>query len=248
MKIIILFISFFLSNVFGSLLESKTKGDFHLTCDNISVSGTYLTATCDMLNSANYYISELDIASIFKNFPDAEKLGVDNSKTAEGCRLVQGTTTLLDCSKSTCLKNKSYKVNLNDLVANIDGKLTAQTGGNFLATCRNINLLAGKLSAECLTQTKAHQNTSSLDLNNCIQNSYGALKWTPGGNYNETCKECKNFTTTRGQNPVLTCKCHDGGSYGGKYNDTNINLSVGITNKNGVLTCDNRNVKKRKLK
>lgn len=249
MKIIILTISLFLSNVFGSLLESKTKGDFHLTCDNISVTGTSLTATCDFSGSPSYVPSELDIDSIFKIFSkeDAENLGVDNSKTAEGCKLVQGTTEL-DCAKSTCLKNKSYKVNLNNLVANIDGKLTAQTGGNFAQTCRNVKFVAGKLSAECLTQVKTQQKTSSLNLNNCIKNANGLLKWAVGGNYNASCKECRNFTTSRGQAPVFSCKCNDGGWFGGAFKDTQINLSIGITNTNGVLVCDNRNERKRKLK
>jgi len=247
MKIIILSISFFLSNVFGTLLESETKGDFHLHCDNISLTGTSLNASCDYSNTASYVTSELEIASILKTFKDAEALGVDNSKTAEGCKLVANTTEL-DCAKSTCLKNKSYKVNLNNLVSNIDGKLTAQTGGNFPQTCRNVKLVAGKLSAECLTQVKTLQKQSSIDINNCIKNHKGVLKWGVNGNYNASCKDCKNLTASRGQAPMFSCKCKDGGLFGGSFKDTQINLSLGITNKNGDLVCDNRNERKRKLK
>ncbi|KAH7280291.1 hypothetical protein KP509_37G060200 [Ceratopteris richardii] len=71
-------------------------------------------------------------------------------------------------------------VNLNDHVANIDGALDCnRNGGDFLLTCTAVSLLtANRLMATCLDALGDFAAPSSLDLNPCISNSNGFLKWS----------------------------------------------------------------------
>ncbi len=247
--IILLTFTFVLTS-FGSLLKTQTKGDFDLKCGDIKYSDSTkeLSASCESSYATLWVVSEIDIAKIFANYPKAEEIGVDNSKTAEGCRLTEGKNTELDCSKSTCKKNTRYKVNLDDLVANVNGKLTPQTGGKFSLTCRNIEYKGGKLSAECESQPRSSQQISTLNLNNCIANIDGILKWRINGNYaSNNSSNCRIIpSTSNAKKPYLACICRTNDLY--TYTSCGINLSEGISYVNLFLKCDVINQSKKKLK
>ncbi|KAH7424717.1 hypothetical protein KP509_11G021100 [Ceratopteris richardii] len=74
------------------------------------------------------------------------------------------------------------RLNLNDHIANINGALYCNVNGdgNFKQTCGRVSFEfpSGRLSAVCRRPGGAWAPPSSLDLNSCIANINGGIRWT----------------------------------------------------------------------
>ncbi len=71
---------------------------------------------------------------------------------------------------------KPSDLNINDGIANIDGKLKIQKGGNFMASSKDISLQGSILHAYCLNQ-KGQWVESTLNLDEHISNIDGVLRF-----------------------------------------------------------------------
>jgi hypothetical protein len=219
----------------------KTRGNILQSCLSMTYEDGIITANCQsgqQQNSRQWLPTQIDIAQVFANYPKKSELGVDNQKTSEGCRL-EGS--ILNCAKSNCTKNTRYTVNLDDLVENKDGKLTAVSSkGNFSKTCRDITYSKNILSATCQTSGKQNNikqsNVITLDINQCIANIESILTWQKNGNFKASCHNCE-LEFDHNIKSTFHCWCLRSNN-NQHYSPNTLNLNESISFVDGKLQCD----------
>lgn len=127
--------------------------------------------------------------------------------------------------KTICLIVVSIAI-LN-LVVSAEIKSFMKMKNGFADTCIYITFNGTTLNAQCKNRDGVNQG-SRLDLNQCITNDNGALKFRNNGQFGKSCQNCK----LNGND--LSCECKD---IGGTFRNASINLNEGITNNNANLTC-----------
>ena len=100
------------------------------------------------------------------------------SDSCTDIHLVSGMSTLEASCADEDYSYQSSRLSLNERIGNINGMLVcASDQGQFSLTCTDVSLLGtSQLSAQCLDTSSIYQSTS-LDLNSCVQNSNGNLNW-----------------------------------------------------------------------
>ncbi|CEJ84253.1 hypothetical protein VHEMI03424 [[Torrubiella] hemipterigena] len=89
---------------------------------------------------------------------------------------------------------------------------TVPADAAFNATCRHVTLngygRVGEttLEADCKDRHGVWWHTA-INLNNCIGNSHGSLVYSPGGNFDKTCRPCFIDGTQPGKDVLLKCNC-----------------------------------------
>ncbi|KAL5606439.1 hypothetical protein BROUX41_002855 [Berkeleyomyces rouxiae] len=79
------------------------------------------------------------------------------------------------------------------------------------------------------------EELSSLDLNRCLINDKGTLKYVDGGgDAMKTCSEC-SLSDAEGYYPRIKCRCRTG--HGDKTKKTTLDLMEQLYNSNGYLAC-----------
>ncbi|KLU92400.1 hypothetical protein MAPG_11346 [Magnaporthiopsis poae ATCC 64411] len=113
----------------------------------------------------------------------------------------------------------------------------AAVKGNFLATCRDVNVASANpantpafndfVSATCKTVDGKAQATS-MDLNLCVgfDASTQALAWSPMGKFRNYCRDCSLKAPSE-----LQCTC------GSDSRTSRLDLNDGLVNRNGNLFC-----------
>jgi hypothetical protein len=100
--------------------------------------------------------------------------------------------------------------------------------GNFRASSRDVHLEHGcVLVAEC-ADVHGHHRSSSLNLNDCLTNKNGRLRWARGGNFATSARHLR--LVNDGKRLVAEVADDDG-----NWNETWVSLNKKITNDNGVL-------------
>lgn len=115
-------------------------------------------------------------------------------------------------------------VALTALAASIPTTLGAN---GFLNTCTSPSLKGSTLKASCINGGGGN-NDASIDLNNCLTNSNGALG-SPGNGAFDSCKDC---SLSGGD---LTCSCTRPNGQGDDFSTIDLNTCIG--NNGGVLVC-----------
>ncbi|KAI6006276.1 Cyanovirin-N [Pisolithus orientalis] len=99
---------------------------------------------------------------------------------------------------------------------------------DFDASCFSYYLENTEFFATCRTDSGSDQSTS-IDLNNCVVNRSGALECvSSSGGYSASCEDCSLSGTD------LDCTCGNGS---GGTDSASVNLNNCLTNSNGVLVC-----------
>ncbi|CAF0841604.1 unnamed protein product [Didymodactylos carnosus] len=94
------------------------------------------------------------------------------TSTDIGC---QGCTLSATCQRTDGTKVPS-SINLDEFIANNDGKLSKQNGGNFSASCDNIRVdSSGRLTCTA-TKIDGSKVPAAINLNDCIGNFEGELQ------------------------------------------------------------------------
>jgi hypothetical protein len=115
-------------------------------------------------------------------------------------------------------------------ICSVTKKLTTQTKGDALKTCKKVSLYQSTLKASCQTANGNDWPNSTIDLNNCLGNDNGNFK-AKGGNqgYWESCAVC----SINNGNLKCTCKTNVFDD-----NETTIAINSFISNWDGKLACD----------
>jgi hypothetical protein len=105
----------------------------------------------------------------------------DYSRSCRTTSLLVGTVVEAKCKRRDGSTNDGASINLNDYIANDNGKLVWRRGGNFKGSCGNIRLGGGipftgdpVLAATCLTRDR-HLARPSINLDDNIANIDGEL-------------------------------------------------------------------------
>jgi hypothetical protein len=100
--------------------------------------------------------------------------------------------------------------------------------GNFRPSSRDVHLEHGcVLVAEC-ADVHGHHRSSSLNLNDCLTNKNGRLRWAKGGNFAASARHLR--LVNDGKRLVAKVADDDG-----NWNETWVSLNKKITNDNDVL-------------
>lgn len=100
--------------------------------------------------------------------------------------------------------------------------------GDYAKTCKDFKLDGRFLAAKCEKSDKSWVDTT-LDLSECLANIDGKFKWQQGGSYNKSAEKCHLKDTK------VTCQLKN---VAGKNVEAVFDLNPKVTNKEGVLTCD----------
>ncbi|KZT07321.1 Cyanovirin-N [Laetiporus sulphureus 93-53] len=121
-----------------------------------------------------------------------------------------------------------------DIALNITGGPVPDHGGGFSGTCSSwggsYSQHVAELQATCYDDHGA-QDTTSLDLNNCIENHNGNLGCAWNGHFLGSCNVENSLGTG---NTVLSVSCADG--RGGMVSRS-IDVNDCVSNSNGGLSC-----------
>ncbi len=98
---------------------------------------------------------------------------------------------------------------------------------SFSSTSSNISLDGAYLRALC-ADVEGQQQNSGIDLNTCVANIDGILKWAKDGNFAASSEGIQL------NGSILTCDCN---RTDGTMNSSQLNLDECITNLNGQLSC-----------
>lgn len=104
--------------------------------------------------------------------------------------------------------------------------------GHFSKTCPSVEIDSdGKITATCKTIDGKNSETV-YNLNGCIANIDGNLKWSRRGNYADTCKKCRIVFKPNSEDAYLECDCQRDDK---SWNTTELNLDERIDNTDGAL-------------
>ncbi|SPN96580.1 uncharacterized protein DNG_00103 [Cephalotrichum gorgonifer] len=93
-----------------------------------------------------------------------------------------------------------------------------------------------RLASKCPRMTEDGTETvewTEIDLNECLMNDMGELKWRRHGLAMKSCRDCV-LTDEHTNSPRLSCRCNIGKS---NSKMTTISLRDGLYNKDGILHC-----------
>ena len=98
--------------------------------------------------------------------------------------------------------------------------------GDFSQTCYNTSISGSTLTSTCYRADGRTPNTSSIDLNEYVENVDGSFKWQPS-NFFETCRGLSLEGVS-----IMTAECKTRDQ---RWNSTEIDLDDHIANMDGTL-------------
>ncbi|KAE9582574.1 hypothetical protein CGCF415_v006854 [Colletotrichum fructicola] len=111
--------------------------------------------------------------------------------------------------------------------------------GGFAKVCRDIMLTNRIVNGKPVYSVRAicpdwmDQNfKTALQLNRCLMNDFGHLKWANLGHFDDSCYDCKLLSATDDVKMACTCAVGAKGTIG-----TTFALNEGIRNQGGAMWC-----------
>ena len=89
---------------------------------------------------------------------------------------LNGTVLSATCKRADETTDSNSTLDLNQYIANNEGRLVPAQGGNFGASCDNIQLVNGKILACTATKSDGSEVNAQIDLSTFIANNDGQLQ------------------------------------------------------------------------